>query len=109
MEKYLEQILATEEEARKIEQDAHNRADKMIADARERSQEELRNAQEEAQKELSKLRAQAEQDAREQTAKLEEEYEHLKDGIQKRFAEREKLVMEGALRALDEVIARSGD
>ncbi len=98
IEKYLKEILAAEEKAKKIEEDARKEAAKILASANKKAEELLAQAEERANKRLSELRAQAEAEGKAQAAKLEAEQQKLLQGLKERYKSlHEEIVKEANL------------
>lgn len=85
MEEYLKKILATEKEAKKIEDDAQVKGEQIIASARQKATELLAQAEEKAQARLDELRAQAETKARNDVALLEAQHTAHVKALKERY------------------------
>ena len=87
MEEYLKKILATEKEAKKIEDDAQIKGEQIIASARKKAAELLTQAEEQAQIRLNELRTQAETEARNNVARLEAQHTARIKALRERYQE----------------------
>ncbi len=85
---YLKAILAAEDQAKKIENDARAEAERIVSAAGEQRDKLLAEAEARARTRLAQLRAQAEAEGKAQAAKLEAEHEKLISALRARYQER---------------------